>query len=377
VSRAFQLAPPIRVTAETVMESPNDRGQEDMREVYRLVAESPSDRMETYMTGFYTLVTLIATFGASITFPLIVATEIQPPLDPSDLDLVKGLIAGSWTLFTLSLLLSAAATSFAYGRGFVKAFLESRRFWKRNHHDTIKEVEEVIKQAIERDEDPVSVYKYRIRYLLDSNNGGISKEIVENQTREASRYKQRADEERAHQVEERLLAARLANEMDAGASNPRLLAALKDAEDLHLVAVRRAFMEEMQNARLATFHREVAKAISDNTESGKRQSLRKWTYFKQLTDVIGPGIEYFSVWVVIAPACGAVILLANAVAKYTTLGGIVIVATSVGVGILVVIIQISVQFLLGFGPYVWAINCWRTYKAMKPVKYTVWTRPEA
>ena len=76
-----------------------------------------------YMIGFHTFVILIAIFGASITFPLFLTPLIQPT-NPSNLQTVRTLIAVSWALFVVALLLACLACSGCYAHRYLESWTE-------------------------------------------------------------------------------------------------------------------------------------------------------------------------------------------------------------------------------------------------------------
>ena len=78
-----------------------------------------------YIGGFHALVILIAIFGASVTFPLIL-TPISNPANPSNLATVRTLLAVSWSLFVVGALFACAAAGNFYSRGYLKAVTEAR-----------------------------------------------------------------------------------------------------------------------------------------------------------------------------------------------------------------------------------------------------------
>ena len=74
-----------------------------------------SEAQLQYLEKLLTILISFTTFGASITFGLIVSQN-KEPADPSNLPVVQRLIAVSWALFVMGLLLASLATTvlFAY-----------------------------------------------------------------------------------------------------------------------------------------------------------------------------------------------------------------------------------------------------------------------
>jgi len=72
-----------------------------------------SDAQLQYIDKLLAILIGFTTFGASITFGLVV-TESKTPPDPSNLDTVDTLLAVSWVLFVVGMLLASLATTILY-----------------------------------------------------------------------------------------------------------------------------------------------------------------------------------------------------------------------------------------------------------------------
>src|SRR5271169_1264861 len=69
-----------------------------------------SDAQLQYLNKLLTILIGFTTFGASITFGLIISQN-REPTEPSNLPIVQNLIAVSWVLFVVGLLLASLATT--------------------------------------------------------------------------------------------------------------------------------------------------------------------------------------------------------------------------------------------------------------------------
>jgi len=72
-----------------------------------------SEAQLQYVEKLLTILVAFTTFGASITFGLIVS-ENKEPADPSNLPIIDKLIAVSWVLFVVGMLLASLATTVLY-----------------------------------------------------------------------------------------------------------------------------------------------------------------------------------------------------------------------------------------------------------------------
>src|SRR5436305_14623955 len=72
-----------------------------------------SDAQLEYLDKLLTILVGFTTFGASITFGLIIA-ENKEPTDSSNANTVQKLLAVSWVLFVVGMLLASLATTILY-----------------------------------------------------------------------------------------------------------------------------------------------------------------------------------------------------------------------------------------------------------------------
>jgi hypothetical protein len=70
-----------------------------------------------YVAGFHALVILVALFGASVTFPLIIV-PLTDPLNPDDAPTIRVLLGVSWTLFVTAVLVACASAGESFTHGY-------------------------------------------------------------------------------------------------------------------------------------------------------------------------------------------------------------------------------------------------------------------
>jgi len=92
-----------------------------------------SEAQLEYVEKLLTILVAFTTFGASITFGLIVS-ENKEPTDPSNLPIVDKLIAVSWVLFVVGMLLASLATTVLYAFQHVS----SKKHHDNNRYKTIR-----------------------------------------------------------------------------------------------------------------------------------------------------------------------------------------------------------------------------------------------
>src|SRR5438046_1037386 len=78
-----------------------------------------------YTVEYYALVILVAIFGASVSFPLIITPVIEPA-NASNLSTVRTLLAVSWTLFVTGALLACYSAGTFYSKGYMKAIEDAK-----------------------------------------------------------------------------------------------------------------------------------------------------------------------------------------------------------------------------------------------------------
>jgi len=79
-----------------------------------------------YIVGFHTIAIVIAAFGATITFPLIITT-LDAPTDTSDVGVIRVLLATSWTLFIVAALVTCISAGNVYENQYVKAIRKANQ----------------------------------------------------------------------------------------------------------------------------------------------------------------------------------------------------------------------------------------------------------
>jgi hypothetical protein len=324
-----------------------------------------------YIGGFLGLVILIAIFGASVTFPLILV-PINEPADPSNLSTVNTLLAVSWSLFVVGALLACSAAGNFYSRGYMKAVINARNAAKKAQHPPAQNVstEEIpdsshpTQQSVPPEGENISHELSRqVEEIVTAVNRGrswfspraIEKLRVAELTHIAIKYEsQKAVEKNQHlaaehktrQLAECLAAARLAAERQKAAENARLVDALLAAENAHLEAEERARLDAQEAIRLAeenktrmdSAHQTATILANARSVAEKRTALTQsksrlftWILYG-LNDFPGDGTGYESILTVLLPIGSALICLCVVVEMYVRTIGIVAI---VFVGLLV------------------------------------------
>jgi hypothetical protein len=90
-----------------------------------------------YVVGFHALVILIAIFGASVTFPLIV-TPLADPTEPTNAQVVRNLLGISWMLFVVAALLTCLLAGNAYSNRYMKTIQDARKITENARQKAMK-----------------------------------------------------------------------------------------------------------------------------------------------------------------------------------------------------------------------------------------------
>jgi hypothetical protein len=208
-----------------------------------------------YIAGFHALVILVAIFGASVTFPLIL-TPLNDPPNPANAPTIRVLLAVSWALFVLGVIGACLSAGDSYTRGYVRTIKKAR-----------DDARDATEQAFITVDEGGNI-ENRLRLLQISRASSTSSmqravrilRSAEKKQRERTDELEKSRNEMLHaldqymalEVTEWLQAARLAAELRKLASgNSRLAEALGKAEQMHTKAAEDAQRKTAEAVALA------------------------------------------------------------------------------------------------------------------------------
>jgi ABC-type multidrug transport system fused ATPase/permease subunit len=310
-----------------------------------------------YIAGYYALVILVAIFGASVTFPLIL-TPIIEPADPSNLSTVRTLLAVSWVLFVMGALMACFEAGQFYTKGYMKAVTEARKAAENARQaaeklgaeenddvDQYRNGEEHIHRVMALADEIVTtarqgVSKYGPHLIATLRAAELAQLATEKETRKAREENLRlAEEHNTRRCTERLAAARLEAERQQVSGNERLVEALRGAEEIHLVAEETARLAAENETRVAAENQarfEVACQTAVILVEARKLAEARATehtgrWFSTIHDFLMTSFResdrsdesYQSIMFVLAPIGAALICLAVIIEMYTRAVGIV------------------------------------------------------
>jgi len=287
-----------------------------------------------YTAAFHVMVIVVAVFGASVTFPLIV-TSIAEPSNPGNVQTVQILLTVSWTLFVTAALWACLSAGEAYARGYIKAV--------RQAINEAKEAREKAMELVNAQSEPV-LRNVLTQFQAEIESVRPSLETItalveafkatkhRHKTLESSAKEYRRLEKLHHgrAVMERLDAARLAADIEMRVGNARLLQAQQQAIEVHEDAAKSADNEAKEVAqlaveteqRLAVFSHDVV--ITMNTISVRAMELLHSVRWDPATLEVGvQALSFNSVAVVVVLIGSALICLGVVIFMYTRVVGVI------------------------------------------------------
>ena len=287
-----------------------------------------------YIAGFHVMVIVVAVFGASVTFPLIL-TSIAEPSNPDNLQTVQILLSVSWTLFVIAALLACLSAGESYGRGYVKAVREAVN----NANDARAKAEELenaqseaelrnILQRFEAEIRSAQPKRETIVSLLEALK--TTQRSIEDVEISAKEYRRMEKLHHGQAVMERLEAARLALEIETHIGNARLSEARQQAMEIHEKAAEDAENKAMEAADRAVETEQKIPGFSEevrNTIKNLIPNAEAYVDALGRLDIVQPSQNsmdgFNSVLVVVALIGGALICLGVVIFMYARVVGVI------------------------------------------------------